>query len=110
MLAFQLNTFFLLHFFSLAFFGVGFSIIRAGNFFLFFMSTCTAALEQELLVGDGWMDGSSEEEEEGKRMGRELRVCLCVCVNCSDAGIQSKCGCAVFLIAVNATMPLKSYV
>ncbi|KAI9517321.1 hypothetical protein NQZ68_004538 [Dissostichus eleginoides] len=24
---------------------------------------CTAALEQELLVGDGWMDGSSEEEE-----------------------------------------------
>lgn len=39
------------------------------------MSTCTAALEQELLVGDGWMDGSSEEEEEEedcKRMDREL--------------------------------------
>lgn len=34
MLAFQLNTFFLLHFFSFAFFGVGFSIIRANNFFL----------------------------------------------------------------------------
>lgn len=99
MLAFQLNTFFRLHFFSLAFFGVGFSIIRASNFFPFFMSTCTAALEQELLVGDGWTDGSSEEEE-GKRMGKELRVC--VCVNCWDAGIQSERGCAVFLIAVNA--------
>lgn len=58
MLAFQLNTFFLLHFFSLAFFGVGFSIIRASRFFsfFFFMSACTTALEQELLVGDGWME------------------------------------------------------
>lgn len=85
MLAFQLNTFFRLHFFSLAFFGVGFSIIRASNFFPFFMSTCTAALEQELLVGDGWTDGSSEEEE-GKRMGKELRVCVCVCelLGCRD--------------------------
>ena len=49
------------------------------------MSTCTAALEQELLVGDGWMDGSSEEEEEGKRMGREMSVyvgvCVCECVS-----------------------------
>lgn len=79
MLAFQLNTFFRLHFFSLAFFGVGFSIIRASIFFSFFMSACTTALEQELLVGDGWMDGSSEEEE-GKRMGRELRVYVGVCV------------------------------
>lgn len=36
------------------------------------MFACTAALEQEILVGDGWMDGCSEEEEEeeGERMGR----------------------------------------
>lgn len=46
---------------------------------LFFMCACTAALEQELLVGDGWMDGSSEEEE-AKRMGREFSVYVGVCV------------------------------
>lgn len=44
------------------------------------MFACTAALEQEILVGDGWMDGSSEEEE-GKRMGRELSGYVGVCVS-----------------------------
>lgn len=55
--------------------------MRASVFFFFLnMNTCIAALEQELLVGDGWMDGSSEEEEEVcKRMDRDLvRVCVCV--------------------------------
>lgn len=51
------------------------------------MSACTAALEEELLVGDGWIDGSSEEEE-GKRMGRELSVyvgvCMCELSGCRD--------------------------
>lgn len=89
MLAFQLNTFFLLHFFSLAFFGVGFSIIRASNFFFFFFyerlhRSLGASAPRGRRV-DGW----SSEEEEGKRMGRELNVyvgvCVCVCVNCGDA-------------------------
>lgn len=52
-------------------------------FFVFFlnMNTCIAALEQELLVGDGWMDGSSEEEEEVcKRMDRDfVRVYVFEC-------------------------------
>lgn len=56
------------------------------------MSACTAALEQELLVGDGWMDGSSEEEE-GKRMGTALSiyvgVCVCELLGCSlNVGVQ----------------------
>lgn len=55
------------------------------------MSTCTAALEQELLVGDGWMDGSSEEEE-GKRMGREMSVYVGVCVYVWIVGMQ---GCSL---------------
>lgn len=82
-----------------------------GELFFFFMCACTAALEQEILVGDGWMDGSSEEEEEeGKRMGRELSayvVCVSVCVswNGGDAGMESERGCAAFLIAINASMP-----
>lgn len=101
MLAFQLNTFFLLHFFSRAFFGVGFSIIRANIFFFPFLSACTTALEQELLVGDGWMVGSSEEEE-GKRMGRELsvgvRMFVCKLWGCRDAVWTWVC--SLFLNAV----------
>lgn len=56
--------------------------MRVSVFGVFFsnMNTCIAALEQELLVGDGWMDGSSEEEEEVcKRMDRDfVHVCVCV--------------------------------
>lgn len=100
MIAFQLNTFFLLHFFSLFFFfffRCRFFQHEGEHFFFFFfyMSTCTAALEQELLVGDGWMDGSSEEEEDCKRMDREL-VFMWVYVCVWIVGMQSERWCAFF--------------
>lgn len=61
MLAFQLNTFFPSAFLFTRFFypfSYQFSIIRESPFFI-----DTRALEQEFLMGDGWTDGSTEEEE-----------------------------------------------
>lgn len=56
-------------------------------FSFFFMSACTAALEQVLLVGDGWMD-EVVKRRRAKGWAENWMftwVCVCVCVNYGDA-------------------------
>lgn len=85
MLAFQLNVFFPAFFFLV-------SVFPASGwafFFCFFLSsytsTCTPALERELLVGDGWMDGVR------RRIAKEWpeTICVCVCVSVGRGGGHS---------------------
>lgn len=73
MLAFQLNVFFPAFFF----FGVSFSSIRVNVFFFLssYTTTCTPALERELLVGDGWMDGVR------RRIAKEWPETIWLCVH-----------------------------
>lgn len=68
-----------LHFFVFFFFGVSFSSIRVSFFLSSYTSTCTPALERELLVGDGWMDGCSEEEDCKRTARDDIIVFMLMC-------------------------------
>lgn len=89
MLAFQLNTFFLLHFFSLAFFGVVFFHHQGKQFFsLFFLWALAPPPWSKCSSWEtgGWMEVVRRRRAKGWAENWMFTwVCVCVCVNCGDA-------------------------
>lgn len=99
MLAFQLNTFFLLHFFSLAFFGVGFSIIGASDFFFPFFLWALAPQpwsKSSSWETGGWMEVVRRRRAKGwaeKWVFMWECVCMCELLGCRDAAWTWVCSC-----------------
>lgn len=74
-------------------------------FSFFFMSACTAALEQVLLVGDGWMDEVVKRRRAKGWAENWMFTWVCVCVYVWIVGMRSDRGRAVFRVAT-LTCPL----